>query len=204
MYEMELEEAIRYIHENPEVYLTPTGKKGGGYICPICGSGSGPHKTGIVSDKTESWKFTCFAGDCFKKSDVINIIGIKEHLDNKEALFRAFEIYGIELKKNGQYQQKNFEPQKRSSANKEEIEALAKIEEARIIEDIKAAEENLWQASGEYKDANEALIADKLTFEKRVKESNSITNNKRRCMYVFGRASASDFRDVGGYGKSKG
>ena len=128
------------------MYLTPTGKKGGGYICPICGSGSGPHKTGIVSDKIESWKFTCFAGDCFKKSDVINIIGLKEHLDNKEALFRAFEIYGIELKKSGQYQQKKFEPQKRSSANMEEIEALVKIEQARIIEDMKMAAENLWQA----------------------------------------------------------
>ena len=145
MYEMELEEAIRYIHENPEVYLTPTGKKGGGYICPICGSGSGPHKTGIVSDKTEMWKFTCFAGDCFKKSDIINIIGLKEHLDNKAALFRAFDIYGIELKKSVKSPQKQIEPQKRGE-KMEETEALAKIEEARIIEDIKSSEEKLWQA----------------------------------------------------------
>ena len=142
---MELEEAIRYIHENPQVYLTPTGKKGGGYICPICGSGSGPHKTGIISDKTETWKFTCFAGDCFRKSDIINIIGLKEKLDNKEALFRAFEIYGIELKKSVQSPQKQVEPQKRGE-KMEETEALEKIEEARIIEDIKLAEENLWQA----------------------------------------------------------
>ena len=32
------------------------------------------------------------------KSDIINIIAAKEHLDNKKALFRAFEIYGIILK----------------------------------------------------------------------------------------------------------
>ena len=142
MYTMELEEAIRYIHDNPEIYLTPTGKKGGGYICPICGSGSGPHKTGIVSDKIETWKFTCFAGDCFKKSDVITIIGLKENLDNKRALFRAFEIYGIELKKSGQYQQKQLETQQ----NIEEIEELAKIEQSRIMKDIETAVENLWQA----------------------------------------------------------
>ena len=127
------------------MYLTPTGKKGGGYICPICGSGSGPHKTGIISDKTETWKFTCFAGDCFRKSDIINIIGLKEKLDNKEALFRTFEIYGIELKKSVQSSQKQVEPQKRGE-KMEETESLEKIEEARIIEDIKSSEENLWQA----------------------------------------------------------
>ena len=89
---MDLNEAIRYVHENPEVYLTPTGKKDGGYICPICGSGSGPHKTGIQADKKEPWKFTCFAHDCFPpKSDIINIIAAKEHLDNKKALFRALK-----------------------------------------------------------------------------------------------------------------
>lgn len=100
MVEMNFEEAIRYIHENPQVYLTATGKKGGGYICPICGSGSGSHRTGIIPDKNETWKFTCFANGCFPpKSDVINIIGAKENLDNKQAMFRAFEIYGITLKK---------------------------------------------------------------------------------------------------------
>ena len=91
------------------MYLTATGKSGGGYICPICGSGSGPHKTGIMSDKNESWKFTCFANGCFPpKSDIINIIGAKENLDNKQALFRTFEIYGITLK-NNRPQKKNVE-----------------------------------------------------------------------------------------------
>lgn len=135
-----MEEAIRYIHENPQVYLTPTGKTGGGYICPICGSGSGPHRTGIMSDKNETWKFTCFARGCFPpKSDIINIIGAKENLDNKQALFRAFEIYGITLKKNSKNVAK--------LENREVISDKSSSDEiARIKADIKNSMENLWQA----------------------------------------------------------
>ena len=115
------------------MYLTATGKSGGGYICPICGSGSGPHKTGIMSDKNESWKFTCFANGCFPpKSDIINIIGAKENLDNKQALFRTFEIYGITLKNN--------RPQKKN------VEESAENVILRIRADIKNSRENLWQA----------------------------------------------------------
>ena len=144
-----MEEAIKYIHENPQVYLQPTGKAKGGYICPICGSGSGPHKTGIVSEENESWKFTCFANNCFPpKSDIINIIAAQENLDNKQALFRAFEIYGITLKKGDNY--KHYQHSTESKANRDdksqETEELQKIEIARIKEDIRIGQENLWQA----------------------------------------------------------
>ena len=122
------------------MYLTPTGKTGGGYICPICGSGSGPHKTGIQSEKGESWKFTCFANGCFPpKSDIINIIAVQEHLDNRQALFRAFEIYGITLKKKS-----NYVP---NSPRREKI--LEKSEDKEVTQikaDIKNSLENLWQA----------------------------------------------------------
>ena len=148
MLELELEEAIKYVHEHPEVYLTATGKVGGGYICPICGSGSGKHRTGIVSEKSESWKFTCFAGNCFVKSDVINIIGLKEHLDNKSALRRTFEIYGIKLKKSNNYQQhqQSKGTEEKRGEKLEEADVLKKIEEVRIKEDIRIGQENLWQA----------------------------------------------------------
>lgn len=122
------------------MYLTPTGKTGGGYICPICGSGSGPHRTGIQADKNENWKFTCFARGCFPpKSDIINIIGAKENLENKEALFRAFEIYGITLKKNSNYVANSLK-------NEIIFEKFSPDEISRIKADIKSASENLWQA----------------------------------------------------------
>ena len=92
-----------------------------------------------MSDKTETWKYTCFANDCFRKSDVINIIGLKEHLDNKEALFRTFEIYGIELKK-------NFNQQQKATKQIKKVEVSPEKEITRIKEDIKRATENLWYA----------------------------------------------------------
>lgn len=142
MYEMELNEAIRYIHDNPEVYLKPTGKTGGGYVCPICGSGSGPHKTGIQADKKEPWKFTCFAHECFPpKSDIINIIAAQEHLENSKALFRAFEIYGITLKNTADYS-----PRRRQKTVEKTSENHSTQEIERIKSNIKNASENLWQA----------------------------------------------------------
>lgn len=91
---LNFDDAIRYIHENPEVYLQPD-KSGNGYTCPICGSGQGKNGTGITS-KDGGEHFTCWAG-CYTSADIIDIIGQKEGLDNKEALTRAFEIYSIEL-----------------------------------------------------------------------------------------------------------
>lgn len=87
-------DAVRYIHENPQEYLQPD-KSGKGFICPCCGSGQGKNGTGITS-KDGGEHFTCWAG-CYTNADVIDIIGKAEGLDNKEALAKAFEIYNIEI-----------------------------------------------------------------------------------------------------------
>lgn len=47
-------------------------KSGKGYICPICGSGSGDKGTGITSK--DGIHFTCWAG-CYTNADIIDIIG---------------------------------------------------------------------------------------------------------------------------------
>ena len=38
---------------------------GGGYICPICGSGTGSHKTGALYIRKEDNRVTCFSNHCF-------------------------------------------------------------------------------------------------------------------------------------------
>ena len=38
----------------------PADKKGG-IVCPICGSGSGPHGTGITEDKKRPGQIHCFS-----------------------------------------------------------------------------------------------------------------------------------------------
>lgn len=70
---MNREEARQYIIERGRDYLTPD-KSGKGFICPICGSGSGKNGTGITTK--DGVHYTCWAG-CFTNADIIDIIGLQ-------------------------------------------------------------------------------------------------------------------------------
>lgn len=70
---MNREEARQYIIERGRDYLTPD-KSGKGFICPICGSGSGRNGTGITTK--DGVHYTCWAG-CFTNADIIDIIGLQ-------------------------------------------------------------------------------------------------------------------------------
>ena len=61
-------------------------------------------------------------------------------MDNKQAMFRAFEIYGITLKKISDY------VSERPKSAKTDAQSSAENEISRIKADIKNAPENLWQA----------------------------------------------------------
>lgn len=69
-----------------------------GYICPICGSGSGKSGTGITENKNSKGHYTCWAG-CFTNADAIEIVAQQEGLDanSTEAIKRAYELYNIDL-----------------------------------------------------------------------------------------------------------
>lgn len=100
MMKLNFDAAVDYIHEHPEIYLTADKSRASdGYICPICGSGSGKKGTGITENPHDKGHFTCWGGNCFTNADIVDIIGLQEHLDNKDALKRAFEIYDIEIDK---------------------------------------------------------------------------------------------------------
>lgn len=88
------EQARDLIRSQPERYLQKDGS-GKGYLCPLCGSGSGPKGTGITTKN--GTHYTCWAG-CFTSEDVIDIIGREHHLEAyPDKLRRACEIYGINL-----------------------------------------------------------------------------------------------------------
>ena len=70
---MNREEARQYIIERGKDHLTPDRTRKG-FICPICGSGSGSHGTGITTK--DGVHFTCWAG-CFTNADIIDIIGLE-------------------------------------------------------------------------------------------------------------------------------
>lgn len=66
-----------------------------GYICPICGSGSGKNGTGITTK--DGIHFTCWTG-CFTHSDIIDIIGKKYKLtDYNDKLQKAADIFNITI-----------------------------------------------------------------------------------------------------------
>ena len=95
---MTKDEAREYIHEHSREYADEAwgkDKSGKGWICPICGSGSGDKGTGITTK--DGVHFTCWAG-CFQSADVIDVIGLIEHIPEAdhaakfEAVRREFRL----------------------------------------------------------------------------------------------------------------
>lgn len=75
---MTKEEARQKVYELFKQELKPDRSKKG-YICPICGSGSGPNGTGMTENQKNPFHYTCWAG-CFKNSDAFDIIALQNHL----------------------------------------------------------------------------------------------------------------------------
>lgn len=98
---MTREEAKEQIRHQATLYLTPDNQsqhlhgKPKGYVCPICGSGSGKKGTGITT--RDGIHFTCWRG-CYTSSDIIDIIGLQYGLVDYNAKFeRACAEYGIDF-----------------------------------------------------------------------------------------------------------
>lgn len=72
----------------------PADKKGG-IVCPICGSGSGPHGTGISEDRKRPGQLHCFA--CGFDGDLLSLIQQERGLDFKAALEYAAAELNIPL-----------------------------------------------------------------------------------------------------------
>ena len=70
---MTTKDAREEIRTRAKDYLRPD-RSGKGYVCPICGSGSGAKGTGITSK--DGVHFTCWAG-CFQSADLLDIIGLE-------------------------------------------------------------------------------------------------------------------------------
>lgn len=96
---MTREQAKEYILEHATEYLKPDGS-GRGYICPICGSGTGPHGTGLQLGANKR-TFTCFAGGCINGTsggDIFDVIGAEYGLiDFRDQLNKAAELFRISI-----------------------------------------------------------------------------------------------------------
>lgn len=111
---MTKQQAIDFIHDNPEIFLTRAPKNSGGYptyICPMdnCTSGTGKNGTGISTE--DGIHYTCWACGQIQWNDIIDIIAIKNGINptgpdgktTQEALQKAFEVYGITVDNKGDY-----------------------------------------------------------------------------------------------------
>ena len=84
---------FNYVHNHPEFYFTQKAKNGG-YICPVCGNGSGKDGTGVKLIKGQSFRFKCFK--CGTSGDVINFYAVEHRISNAEAIPRVFTLYGLQ------------------------------------------------------------------------------------------------------------
>lgn len=88
------ERELKYIHDNPEIYLQKAKKKG--YICPLCGNGTGNDGTGITTK--DNIHYSCFKCGEIKNSDIIEIIAKVNGISDgggPEAFDAAYKIYNI-------------------------------------------------------------------------------------------------------------
>lgn len=73
---MDRDQAKQEIQERSKEYFTPD-KSGKGFVCPLCGSGTGKHGTGITTK--DGIHFTCWNG-CFTNADIFQIVGIEKNM----------------------------------------------------------------------------------------------------------------------------
>lgn len=110
---MTRDQAKREILSRSREYFKPDGMKKG-FVCPICGSGSGPKGTGITTRDGEH--FTCWAG-CFSNADLFEIIGQERGLQSfPDQLEAAAAFFRIDLDGAEQRPQKAPAPTERRQA----------------------------------------------------------------------------------------
>lgn len=77
-----------------EYLETITTKKGRKYVCPICGSGTGPKGTAAGSVDPRTNKYSCFACNN-KELDIFDLVGAMERLEPAQAFDRVYTMYGL-------------------------------------------------------------------------------------------------------------
>ena len=87
------EAMVEAINEREPAFLARDGK-GKGYVCPQCGSGSGPKGTGLHRDPGAPTHWKCFA--CGGYFDVLDLYGLAFGLETfPEKLAGAAAYYGL-------------------------------------------------------------------------------------------------------------
>ncbi|TNJ37407.1 DUF6371 domain-containing protein [Prosthecochloris vibrioformis] len=89
------EQALQIVRERLPDYVAAvtTKSKGGFWVCPLCGSGTGKNKSGAFKVQDEKWR--CFA--CGRGGDVLDLLGEIEGLQGfRDQVRRAEELFRID------------------------------------------------------------------------------------------------------------
>lgn len=125
---------FEYIHSNPEVYFTRKARNGG-YVCPVCGNGTGKDGTGVKLIKGQTFRYKCFK--CGTSGDVINFYAAEHHISNSDAIAEVFKLYGLSTAE-------NISLSKMAGRQSDSTELVEELKILNIIaEDIEKATENL-------------------------------------------------------------
>ena len=88
-------EAAKQEVRNSWKRLYPADRKGKGIVCPLCGSGSGTHGTGITENPKKPGQLKCWS--CNFQGDIIDLIQQDTGADYNTALKNAAAELGIEI-----------------------------------------------------------------------------------------------------------
>lgn len=105
-------EAKDHILHHPEGYLPPAKKTG--WICPLCGNGSGSTGDGIVIDKHDRGRTHLKCFKCHFYGDMIELIAQVEGIQDggsREAFEAAYKAYGLTVEPDHQQEPRKQEPQ---------------------------------------------------------------------------------------------
>ena len=126
---------FNYIHDHPEIYFTQKSRDGG-YVCNVCGNGTGKSGTGVKLIKGQKFRYKCFK--CGTSGDVINFYAAEHNISNLEAIPQVFEMYGLDFV---QKKSQQASVPKKILSNEEFIQA--QLEKELIANDIILAAEHL-------------------------------------------------------------
>ena len=128
-------ENFDYIHEHPEIYFTQKAKDGG-YVCPVCGNGSGKSGTGVNLIKGQTFRYKCFK--CGTSGDVINFYAAEHNISNADAIPLVLEMYGLKFSS-----KKFFRTLAQKNTSSQEEVIKDQLEKELIAKDIILAAEHL-------------------------------------------------------------
>lgn len=110
-------EAKDHILHHPEGYLPPAKKTG--WVCPLCGNGSGSTGDGIVIDKHDRGRTHLKCFKCHFYGDMIELIAQVEGIQDggsREAFEAAYRAYGLTVEPDHQQEPRKQEQQSRPAA----------------------------------------------------------------------------------------